>query len=94
MIAGPVEAMQKLNLLIHQVFNQRQQFTGVFLLVERDGGFPVSQLGALSLNLFYQLVEGLLSFGKLGLVVAGDHGDGLEMSSGHDLVLLLRFRSS
>jgi len=81
--------MQKLNLHIHQIVNQRQQFTDVFLPVEWKGGFPVSQLDAFFFNLFYQLFKCLMSNGKLGLVVAGAHAEGTDMNAGHDLVLLL-----
>lgn len=84
--AGPIKAMNHPDLPIHQVIYQRQQFAGVFLLVAKNGGFPVSQLGAFFFNLFDQFIECLLSFGQFGLVVSADYSNDLQMSFSHGMI--------
>ena len=59
------------------------------LAVSKRAAAVVIHFGRFALHLLEPSLD-LLSFGELGLVVAGDHGDGLEMSSGHDLVLITK----
>jgi hypothetical protein len=77
--------MHHLDLQILRGIDQRQHFAGVFMLVGRNGRLPGGQSGALFFNLLDQCVECLLPFGQFRLVVAGDDGDGLDASRGHEL---------
>jgi hypothetical protein len=76
--------MHHLDLQIHRGIDQRDQFAGVFLLVERNGSLPGGQLGAPFFDLLGQGVECLLSFGQLGLVMTGGNADGFDVSCGHE----------